>query len=351
MRHYLIAAMTICLTASAASGQKTDILVLMNGDRITGEVKGLLHGALRYSTDDAGTLSVEWDKVASLTSVNIFEVELKTERRIRGAGGQGEERKIFGTMGEGPEPGTIMVGREVLSMSDIVAITEISPSFWKRTSGYLDIGWSLAKANEAQTLNLGAEAKYRGPMYGSGLTLQLYVQDDDDSELTRRNSLDLDFYRIFGTAWAWPFFGGISLNDELSLDLRYFLGTGARRRIVRTDHLDAIVTAGGVASREKYSGEEKSTWSGEIAAEVDFSAFRLDSPELDVNTTLQGFVSVTESDRYRTSFNLRARYELLHDFFLGLTFTASYDTNPPAPSVYDVVKGDFTSALSVGWSW
>ena len=42
--------------AGAAEAQKTDSVWIRNGDRITGEVKSLSRGLLKYSTDDLGTV-------------------------------------------------------------------------------------------------------------------------------------------------------------------------------------------------------------------------------------------------------------------------------------------------------
>jgi hypothetical protein len=54
---------------------KTDQVVLANGDRITGEIKSLEQGRLSFSTDDLGTVSIEWDKVAQVVSRRTYEVE------------------------------------------------------------------------------------------------------------------------------------------------------------------------------------------------------------------------------------------------------------------------------------
>jgi hypothetical protein len=43
-------------------------VTLANGDRITGEVKRLDRGRLEFSTDDAGTLYLEWDKLVSVVA-------------------------------------------------------------------------------------------------------------------------------------------------------------------------------------------------------------------------------------------------------------------------------------------
>ena len=64
--------------AVPAAAEKTDILLLKNGDRVTGEIDDLEGGLLIYKTDNMGTLNVEWEDIDQLTSKNFFRVELKS---------------------------------------------------------------------------------------------------------------------------------------------------------------------------------------------------------------------------------------------------------------------------------
>lgn len=333
---FLLPLLVFILHAAEVSAQKTDILVLRNGDRITGEVSGLTRGILRYKTDDAGTLQVEWDKVASLHSLLSFEVELTTQR------------KLFGSILEGPQPGTARIGGETLALISIVSITEISPSILERTSGYLDLGWTLAKANHAHTANFGAEARYRGERLGSKLGFSFYEQGQSGAELTRSANLNLDINRFFGPVWAARVFAELSRDNALQLDLRSYVGTAARRSIVRTNRMDATVSAGLVGTRESFAGEPEGTYSLEVNAAADFAVFRLDSPELDLTMELKTFTSLTESERIRADLNSRVRYEVFNDFFLALTLKSSVDSNPPS---VNASKSSYTLGLSVGWSW
>src|ERR1700757_1635777 len=66
------------LTAPLFAWEKTDILVMKNGDHMTCEIKGLDSGVLYVSFDYIdGTASVDWSKVARLESQQLFVV--KTE--------------------------------------------------------------------------------------------------------------------------------------------------------------------------------------------------------------------------------------------------------------------------------
>ena len=70
-----------CTIAHAA---RTDIIVLANGDRFTGEVIQMRQGKLEVKTDDAGTLSIEWDKVASVSTADQYEITLIDGTRLLG---------------------------------------------------------------------------------------------------------------------------------------------------------------------------------------------------------------------------------------------------------------------------
>ncbi len=69
------AALALMGAIAPLQAQKTDVVVLINGNRITGEVKDLSHGKLDYSTDDMGRLSIEWTKVVRLSSPRPFEAD------------------------------------------------------------------------------------------------------------------------------------------------------------------------------------------------------------------------------------------------------------------------------------
>ncbi|MFL5491536.1 MAG: hypothetical protein ACJ8AV_08970, partial [Gemmatimonadales bacterium] len=71
----------LLLGAATVEAQK-DSVWIRNGDRITGEVKSLSRGLLKYSTDDLGTVYIEWDKVDRISTSTIVEVRLATGRKF-----------------------------------------------------------------------------------------------------------------------------------------------------------------------------------------------------------------------------------------------------------------------------
>ena len=61
-------AVVMWLGATLHGQGRTDLVTLGNGDRITGEVVRLERGRLEFETDDAGTLYLEWDKLATVVT-------------------------------------------------------------------------------------------------------------------------------------------------------------------------------------------------------------------------------------------------------------------------------------------
>ena len=56
--------------------QKIDTIYFQNGDRVTAEVKSLENNQLKLSTDDAGTVNVEWNKIDSVKILNNMRIVL-----------------------------------------------------------------------------------------------------------------------------------------------------------------------------------------------------------------------------------------------------------------------------------
>jgi hypothetical protein len=137
-----LAGLVLLLGAGVAGAQKTDSVWIRNGDRITGEVKSLSRGLLKYSTNDLGTINIEWDKVDRLSTTTVVEVRLAS----------GE--KYFGRLGL-DSTGRVVVGADTLRLREIVKLTPIKGTFLSRLDGYLDLGLSYQKAHSALQFSTG----------------------------------------------------------------------------------------------------------------------------------------------------------------------------------------------------
>src|SRR5262245_59368243 len=129
----ILALVALCLPASAFARQKTDLVFIGKADRITGEIKQMDRGILKVSTNNIGTVNVEWEDVDSLNSVYQFRVEDRLGRKHFGA--------IFMTKALVLQ--VIQGGQtETVAAMDVVSITPLEASFWQRIDGSIAIGFS-----------------------------------------------------------------------------------------------------------------------------------------------------------------------------------------------------------------
>ena len=67
-RLFFISILIFLLGYSPLFAEKTDAVVLVNGDRITGDIKKLERGKLEFKTDDMGSVYIDWTKITKITS-------------------------------------------------------------------------------------------------------------------------------------------------------------------------------------------------------------------------------------------------------------------------------------------
>ena len=132
---------------------KSDVVILKNGDHVSGEIKSLERGKLSLSTDSMGTVNFEWEDVERVTSQWVFEVETETGMRS------------FGSLAPASEPQTMEIigesARNTLNQTSVVRMTQIEAGFWNRLEGYVDLGFNFARANRATEWTFGSEVKTR----------------------------------------------------------------------------------------------------------------------------------------------------------------------------------------------
>lgn len=337
----LLLGIAVALSPAPASARNSDVVVLRNGDRISGEVKGLSRGKLDFSTDDAGRLSIEWTKVESLTSPFAYDVEL----------GNGETH--FGRLVAAARDGYLVVQNvtaDTLRIPSVVGITTLDAGFLQRVKSYLDMGFTLAKAHKATTFSLSGSAEYRAADFGSAFKFDAYSQGQEDIATTVRNSARQSFSWYLPERWSLVGLFQYEHNDELSLDHRFSYGGALERVLKHTNASQVAVGAGLVGIQEQFTstGGGTSGSSVEALGLVNWDAFRFDSPKLDFSTGLALFPSLSDLGRVRGQAELRTKYELFKDFNVGVQFTDNFDSRPPEA---DVSKNDYITTLTIGWSY
>jgi hypothetical protein len=315
------------------------VVVLRNGDRLTGEVSEMERGTLTFKTDDLGTVGVEWDNVASVTAAATFEVEDL-------AGGQ-----YFGALAPSADPGRLDVvsaaGGWTLEILRVVRIQRLGATLWQRLDGSIDAGVSYTSSSELLKLDLAGRVSLKRPAHEYVLDGSSTVTRQPDVEDTRRNNITATYSRRFPNRWLAFGQGQLEQNRELGFDLRGSVTAGGGRSLVQRRRLDVQGLMGLRLNREKPL-EGESTTGVEAAAAFTFDRFSHDFPKVDVYATFAAFASLDDWGRARVEVDARFKRELLPDFTVSLRVYESYDSRPPGEGAE---HHDYGGSVGLGWTF
>jgi Protein of unknown function, DUF481 len=336
----IVAVVLVLASGADAQAQKTDVVMLRNGDRITGEITKLDRGRLEFSTDDAGTLYLEWDKLASLVAARLFEVELE------------DGTKYLGNLGGAPPRSITVVAAGFsipLQMSVVTRITPIGRSFWSKIDGSIDLGFSYTRSSGVAQLNANWNSIYRRPAstFRTALSLTATDTDDDDEGRDDRGSFEASYLRYPWKRWFLSVVSRFETNESLGLTLRSQVGGAVGPRLVNTNRAQ-LVAGGGLVVNDERGVDVEPTQNLEALFTFGWSFYTYDQPKTNLDVTLQYYPSLSDPGRHRVQFDAAVKQELFKDFFVSVSGYNSYDSRPPNPTF---ANNDVGVVLSIGWSY
>lgn len=329
----------VVVLETPARAQKTDVVTLANGDRITGEVSTLDRGRLEYKTDDVGTLYIEWDKIATITSTALFEVGTSDGRRFVGSLRTDTVQTLVVVEGAGPVS---------LPMSDVTVITSIGRGFWKKLDGSVDIGFSYTKSSEIAQLNLNSNTVYRSPSFEARLTgSATATQTSDEEGRDDRGMVQMSYVRYRGARWFVGGGAGFESNESLGIKLRSQVSLAVGQRLVNTNRAQLSI-GGGLALNDERGVDSEPTQNVEAIMTFRTSYFAYDFPKTNLDVGFQYFPSLSDFGRQRTQFDSTIRREIWKDVILAVSVFDTFDSQPPSA---DADRNDVGVVLSFGWSY
>jgi len=332
-----ILAAIISFCAPTVWADKTDIVQLLNGNRVTGEVKSLIFGILKYSTDSMGTVKIDWEDVVSVESNQYLEIELTNGKKHYGSLNLTDAHAIS----IGPDGNT-----EIESMTDIVRITpiETDEKIVNRLEGSISFGFNTGKASDITQLNINTNARYRTEEYLAGLSLNAAVTSSKDEETIQRESWGLNYQRFRNNRWFTDYFSSLEKNDELGIDSRVLAGAGLGRFIIQSNQNQLSLLAGLTLTRESFIGDENSQTKNEGKLSVNY-LHRTRDPDTNVIFTTDIFPLLAAPSTFRAESNITFRKEFVEDLLFDISFYHSYLSNPTE----NAEKSDYGIVTSVGY--
>lgn len=332
--------LALLLCTSVFARDKTDVIYMSNGDRLTGEIKQLERGKLVIGTDSMGEVRIEWKDVFRIQSSYEFQFE------------RSDGTRVTSTIQDTPDGGEItLVDDEVVvafRRENIVRISQIDDSFWDRLKGSLSFGYSFTKASDIEQLNLGFRATHRTEIRSLTLDGSTISSSDSNNETTNRSDLSFTMTRFRTNRWFNSYLLGLESNDELGLDLRTSAGGGIGRYFIQTNTSELSAIGGLIGTSEQLAGDASSEQNVEGLLGMEYSRFVFDDPTVDLTASLAAFPSITDAGRLRTQFDISLKWEIIKDLYWDLSYYNTYDSDPPSGSLSTT---DYGIVTSVGWSF
>ncbi len=326
-------------SASSLVAQKTDTLIVRNGDVMTGEIKEFQRGMVEFSTDAAGTVYVKWTRVLTAETDKTFEINLE------------DGSTHFGSLALGDEPRQVkvVIDRDtfVVATRQIVRMQRIKETFWRRLDGNIDLGVDFTQQNAKTDLSFSTELKYKEGLNTFSFDLSTAFSRQDNTDDIRRLNTSFIYLREFGNRWFYSGYVAGEQNSQLSLDIRGSVGPLAGRFFVQSNKVSLGSGLGLGYSRERFTGQEgANAFLGVFL--TDFQFFSWGGLDTDLSSRLTIIPVISQGGRWRISSITSFKREIVSDFYFKVSINEQFDSQPPTD---DTEKNDLSITTSFGWSF
>ncbi|MCI0388636.1 MAG: DUF481 domain-containing protein [Acidobacteria bacterium] len=320
---------------------------MKNGDRLTGEVKGLTDGVLYVSLDYVdGTISVQWSKVARLESSQLFIVKLENGAVYTGT--------LSTIEASGSQPVKIQIAettekKTVVASSQVVKMAETSEKFMQRFSGEISTGIIYSKGNQSTQFNLGSEITYPRERWEAGARFDSNLSSNSGDPVSTRNQLGLNYRHLLpGNKNFYGALASFLQSSEQGINLRTTFGGGLGRYLKDTNRTNFSVLGGLTWQRTHYelSGAPTSTENvatGIILAEL--KVFKFKKTRLNAYAAL--FPAISDPGRVVFATNDTFYVKLFSNLSWNVSFYANWDSRPPP----NFSGSDYGTSSGLSWTF
>lgn len=296
---------------SSSSTAAADTVLLENGDRITGEVISMIDGKLKFKTDYAGVLLLDWAKIESVDSEKPLAVYRK--KNIK------EEKEVdsIRKVGKGAP----------VSIEETAAINSRPKNY--DFKGSLQAGWDKSEGNtRKESVNAAFDLTYRVDKDRWKAHGDHYWGASKGERSDYNWMLSGEYNRFLDEKMYLSGTGSVKQDQFQDLSLRSVLGLGLGYQFFDSDSLTLSGEAGPAYVWEEYSSREDRDF---VAGRwnIDFGWW-LFPERLKLFHSQTGLVSVEDTENWIWQSKSGVLFPIVQNFF-G-TFQYNYDwTNDPVP--------------------
>jgi hypothetical protein len=331
----------------ASARESSDVIVMKNGDRLTGRVKALSGGVLYVSLPYViQTLSVDWSKVARLESKQLFIVKTEGGNVYRGVLNSretGAGRPIEIEIAETPEKNA------VINSERVVDVSETSEKFLQRFTGGVSFGTIYTKANQQTQYSVSGLAAYPRERWGAQVGLSSNLSAASGATTSTRNQLTFSGFHL--AQWNNYFYAGFDAflqSTEQGITHQNAIGGGIGRYLKNTNGMVISVMGGGAWQSTDYNQGVVPIPRQNVATAVllaNAQLFKFNKTTLGVTGSL--FPALSEPGRVFFSTNASYYVKLFSNLSWNISFYGNWDNQPPA----NLPGSDYGTTSGVSWTF
>jgi putative salt-induced outer membrane protein YdiY len=319
---------------SCAVAAHADLLVMDNGDRITGRLDSITGGKAIFDTPYAGRIWVEIANIRTLETEEAYAVRMG-DRMIEGTfAGEGDLQQLIGAD-----------QAAIVNWTGVRSATQSRNAFTRFAAGWgshLDLALSLADGNSStEAFNVLLEVDYQNEL-NAHLVTALLAREEGEGLLTR-DQLDIDYgYKRFLTERWYGAGNAEYFQDTLKdIDSRITLGVGAGVQFIDNSLQNLSSDIGISAVREDIGGD--SDVEPALRLGVDYQRFVLAKTiELFHRQSILQLLGDEKNQVFSSSTGIRYAYNERID--TNFRIDLAYESDPPPGNE----RIDTTYSLGVG---
>jgi hypothetical protein len=317
------------LVAPLLARESTDVIVMKNGDHLTGQIKGLSGGVLYFSLEYIlGTSQVQWSKVDHIESKQLFLVKTEDGSVYTGT--------LSTAKAEAGQPMSIEVieapnQQVALERTKVVQMDQTSEHFWQRFNGEMNTGIIYSKGNQTTQYSLSSDVNYPRERWLAAASYNSTLSTSTGVTASTRNQLSLTAFHLL--PWQNWFYGGIGnllQSSEQGIALQEALGAGVGRYLANTNKATIYVLGGFAWQRTDYSPSVVSAPTQNVAGGMlvgGMKLFRFNKTNLDVTGTV--FPAISVPGRVYSTLNITYYVKLTGNWSWNVSFYGNWDNQPP----------------------
>lgn len=337
------------LLMPVSARDKTDVLTMKNGDRITCEVKRLQGGLIEIGLDYVdGTVAVDWLKVARMESTAMFVVQL-------------EDGTVFAANIISPEslpsaPTKFEIrpagGVEPLTVSheDVVGLEQASMNAWQRLNGELTLGSIYNKGNSTTQYNVVSELGYLESRWTARARYTSSLSSSTGVETTTRNQLELDASRFLSKRKNYFYTGGANIlqSSVQGIERQTTIQAGLGAFLVHRNQQRLTIHGGPGWQRTRYVPDEAGQRVEDIAVFSTSMIWQLFYfKKMRISATGTAIPALSEPGRVFFRTNVSYYYKLFGKLDWNFSFYGNWDNRPPS----DLSGSDYGSSTGLSYTF